>query len=256
MTWDEAHGTVSRAFDDWRKTDAENRASLKLTAQWSAEAYERQWKQAEDALSEVFDPEIHDGDEHVDMFHDAVGGLWPFSHQWMVEASVLKNGVTAFEVYLEKAAQEVIEGWSVTVDGKPGPHLLRLKTPKGFTSPGWKTLVTAHTVLGSAVETPDVEWARDLRHLLTHQNGELRDDEAVEKFRDADAEDTADFPHDAHVGGRVHLGVERVVGVLDNLASVVRHADVAVHAYVWGAKRHTVPLEELHAAKCLDLVAE
>ncbi|WP_217197997.1 hypothetical protein [Streptomyces buecherae] len=256
MSWSEAHGTVSRAFDDWRKVDAENRAFLKLTSQWSAEAYERQWKQAEDALSDVFDPEVHYGDEHVDMFDDAVGGLWPFSHQWMVEASVLKNGVTAFEVYLEKAAQEVIKGWRVTLKDGRGTHRLRLKTPKGFTSPGWKTLVTAHTVLGSTVETLDVEWARDLRHLLTHQNGELRDEETLEKFRDTDAEADTDALHHAHVGGRVHLGVERVVSVLDKLASVVRHADVAVYAYVWGGKRRQVPLNELHTAKCLEFMAE
>ncbi|MFH9821492.1 hypothetical protein [Streptomyces sp. NPDC017230] len=256
MSWNEAHGTVSRAFDDWRQVDAENRAFLKLTSEWSAEAYERKWKQAEEALSDVFDPEVHYGDEHVDMFDDAVGGLWPFSHQWMVEASVLKNGVTAFEVYLEKAAQEVIEGWRVTIKEGQGTHRLRLKTPKGFTSPGWKTLVAAHAVLGSTVDTLDVEWARDLRHLLTHQNGELRDEEALKKFRDADAEADAEALHHAHVGGRVHLGVERVIGVLDKLASVVRHADVAVHTYVWGEKRRQVPLNELYTAKCLDLMAE
>ncbi|WP_151775825.1 hypothetical protein [Streptomyces abyssomicinicus] len=252
MSWSEAHGSVSRAFDHWRKADAENKAFLKLTGKWSTEAFERQWKQAEDALSEVFDPEVHDGDEHVGMFLNAVGGLWPFSHQWMVEASVLKNGVTAFEVYLEKAAQEVLEGWRVTVDGRQGTHQLRLKRPKGFASPSWKTLVTAHSVLGSTVETLDVEWARDLRHLLTHQNGELRTEEALEKFRVTDAEADAY----ARVGGRVHLGVERVVGVLDKLASVVRHADVAVHAYVWGEKRRQVPLSALHAAKCLEFMAE
>ncbi|QES52020.1 hypothetical protein DEJ50_33605 [Streptomyces venezuelae] len=256
MTWNEAHGTVSRAFSDWHKNDEENRAFLKLTAQWSEEGYERQWKQTEESFSRVFDPEIHYGDEHVDMFDDAVGGLWPYSHQWMVESSALKNAVTAFEVYLEKGLQEVVEVWRVEIDGK-GSHRLRLRTPKGFTSPGWKTLVTAHGVLGSTVTTPDVEWARDLRHLLTHQNGELRDQEALDKFRDAEAEANADLHQQAYVGGRVHLGVKRVVGVLDALAAVVRHADVQIHNYgPWGEGPKRTILGSLEAAKCLDFIPE
>ncbi|MGW1521667.1 hypothetical protein [Streptomyces sp. NPDC002287] len=175
MTWNEGHGAVSRAFDDWRRADAENRAFLRLTASWSQAAYEREWAQAEESLSSVFDPELHSGDEHVDMFHDAVGGLWPDSYQWIVEATVLRNGVTAFEVYLEKALREVVERWEVTLEGEKQPHQVRLFTPKGFTSPGWGTLTKGHKALGSAVETAEVEWARDLRHLLTHQNGGTED---------------------------------------------------------------------------------
>ncbi|MFI1652147.1 hypothetical protein ACH4XT_35180 [Streptomyces avidinii] len=255
MTWNEAHGAVSRAFDDWRRADAENRAFLRLTASWSQTAYEREWTQAEESLSSVFDPELHNGDEHVDMFHDAVGGLWPDSYQWIVEAAVLRNGVTAFEVYLEKGLQEVVEPWEVTYEGQP--HMVRLYTPKGFTSPGWRTLVKGHKVLKSTVETPDVEWARDLRHLLTHQNGELRAEEALNKFRDTVAEKDAGEFDRASVGGRVPLGVARVTSVLDALAAVVRHADVAVHTYgPWGTQRQQVPLNELHEAKCLAFLRE
>ncbi|WP_329191513.1 MULTISPECIES: hypothetical protein [unclassified Streptomyces] len=191
------------------------------------------------------------------MFDDAVGGLWPYSHQWMVEASALKNAVTAFEVYLEKGLREVIEHWSVEIEGKQGRHRPRLKTPQGLTSPMWKTMTTGHSVLGSTVATPGVVWARDLRHLLTHQNGELRVQKALDEFRDAAAEADADLHQQSYVGGRVHLGINRVVGVLDALAAVVRHADVQIHNYgPWGRERNNPPLDRLAAARCLDFIPE
>ncbi|MEU3299761.1 hypothetical protein ABZ729_08055 [Streptomyces sp. NPDC006678] len=254
MTWNEAGGRVSRAFEDWRRADAENRAFLRLSAEWSEAAYEREWKQAEESLNRVFDPDRHYGDEHVDMFDAAVGGLWPSSYQWMVEASVLKNGVTAFEVYLEKGLQEVLETWRVTIGGQRGS--LRLKT-KGFTSPGWMTLVDAHSILGNTVKTAAVESARELRHLLTHQNGELRTEEALAKFRDEVAEKDQEEYDRTYVGGRVRLGAARVVDTLDAMGTVVRDADVAVLTHgPWGSKRDQIPLDELYEAKCLEFIPE
>ncbi|WP_432003655.1 hypothetical protein [Streptomyces sioyaensis] len=254
MTWNEAGGRVSRAFEDWRRADAENRAFLRLSAKWSEAAYEQEWKQAEESLNRVFDPDLHYGDEHVDMFDAAVDGLWPDSHQWMVEASVLKNGVTAFEVYLEKGLQEVLKTWRVTIDGQRGS--LQLKT-NGYTSPGWMILVNAHSILGNTVKTAAVESARALRHLLTHQNGELRTEEALAKFRDEVAEQGQEDFARAYVGGRVRLGADRVVSTLNAMGTVVRDADVAVLAYgPWGSKRDQVPLEKLYAAKCLEFIPE
>lgn len=254
MTWNEAGGRVSRAFEDWRRADAENRAFLRLSAEWSEAAYERKWRQAKESLNRVFDPDRHYGDEHVDMFDAAVGGLWPSSYQWMVEASVLKNGVTAFEVYLEKGLQEVLETWRVTVGERRGS--LRLKT-KGYTSPGWMTLVDAHSILGNTVKTAAVESARELRHLLTHQNGELRTEAALAKFRDEVTEKEQEEYDRTYVGGRVRLGADRVVDTLDAMGAVVRDADVAVLAYGrWGSKRDQVPLDELYEAKCLEFIPE
>ncbi|MEU1306551.1 hypothetical protein [Streptomyces shenzhenensis] len=232
MTWNEASGTVSQTFDSWRNTDAQNRAYLRLSAEWSNAAYDRTWKEAEASLNAVFDPDRHHGDEHVDMFDHAVDGLWPSDYLWLSEASVLKAGVTAFEVYLEQALQEVLKRYRVTVDGQK--CALRLVTPKNFESPGWGTLVKAHAVLKNEVDTAEVTWARELRHLLTHQNGELRTHGALEKFRDAEAEAGREEIDRAYVGGKVHLGAERVLRTLDALASVVRAADPAVWSFVWG----------------------
>ncbi|WP_329028201.1 hypothetical protein [Streptomyces sp. NBC_00690] len=131
MTWNEVGGTVSQAFNAWRHTDAENLAYLRLSAEWSSAAYDRTCKEAEESANAVFDPDRHYGDEHADMFDDAVDGLWPSSYAWMTEASVLKAGVTAFEVYLEQALQEVLDQYQVTVDGQraqapPGHERLRV----------------------------------------------------------------------------------------------------------------------------------
>lgn len=232
MTWNEASGTVSQTFDSWRYTDAQNRAYLRLSAEWSNAAYYRTWKEAEASLKAVFDPDRHHGDEHVDMFDHAVDGLRPSDYLWLSEASVLKAGVTAFDVYLEQALQEVLMGYRVTVDGQK--CALRLVTPKNVESPGWGTLVKAHAVLKNEVDTAEVTRARELRHLLTHQNGELRTQSALEKFRYAEAEAGREEIDRVYVGGKVHLGAERVLRTLDALASVVRAADPAVWSIVWG----------------------
>ncbi|MFE6066681.1 hypothetical protein [Streptomyces sp. NPDC056525] len=150
MTWNEGAGTVSRTFDSWKGSDEQNRAFLKLSTQWSADAYDQTWKQAEAALNEVFDPDRHYGDEHVDIFDDAVDGLWPHDYHWLAEAAVLKNAVSSFEVYLEKGLQEILQPWRLTEDGQP--HRFVLKTG-GYESPTWGTLVRAYTLLDQAAET-------------------------------------------------------------------------------------------------------
>ncbi|MEU9919579.1 hypothetical protein [Streptomyces sp. NPDC051001] len=256
MTWNEASGTVSQTFDSWRATDAQNRAYLRLSAEWSNAAYDRTWKEAEATMNAAFDPDRHHGDEHVDMFDHAVDGLWPSDYLWLSEASVLKAGVTAFEVYLEQSLQEVLKGYRVTVDGQE--CALRLVTSKNFESPGWGTLVKAHAVLKNEVATAEVAWARELRHLLTHQAGELRTQDALEKFRDAEAEAGREEIDRAYVGGKVHLGAERVLRTLDALASVVRAADPAVWSLVWGPRRGEDcmrALAELEQAKLIGVVA-
>ncbi|WP_030574071.1 hypothetical protein [Streptomyces aureocirculatus] len=167
---------------------------------------------------------------------------------------MLKAGVTAFEVYLEQALQEVLNGYRVTIDGQQCS--LRLAS-RGFESPPWGTLVKAHAVLKSEVDTADVKWARDLRHLLTHQDGELRTQDALEKFRDADAERGREEIDRAYVGGKVHLGAERVVRTLDALASAVCAADPAVWSLVWGSGRgdDCRVLAELEQAKLIEAAA-
>ncbi|MCX4564760.1 MULTISPECIES: hypothetical protein [Streptomyces] len=251
MTWNEDSGTVSRAFDDWKWNDRENRAFLRLSSQWSDKAYQQTWNEAEESFAARFDPDRHYGDEHLDIFEDAVDGLWPHSYAWITEASVVKNAVTAFEVYLEKALQEAL-GSSLAMDGKK--HTIKLASPPKFESPGWKTLVTAHKILGTEVETDEVTWARELRHLLTHQNGELRSKDALARFRDLDAERGQGETDRAHIGGKVPLGAPRVLKILDSLAAVIRMADAPAWAMCWsltGRERWSEVMTELYMQKCI-----
>ncbi|MEU2027209.1 hypothetical protein ABZ565_34555 [Streptomyces sp. NPDC016469] len=251
MTRNEDSGTVSRAFEDWKWSDRENRAFLRLSAGWSGRAYQEAWDEAEKVMNERFDPYLHYGDEHVDLFDDTVDGLWPHAYDWITEASVIKNAVTAFEVYLEKALQEAL-GSSLTLAGKV--HHIKLAAPPRYESPSWRTLVTGHQVLGSKVDTDEVMWARDLRHLLTHQNGALPSDTAVARFRDPDAERDQDELSRAHIGCKVPLGVPRVLKTLDSLAAVARTADAPAWALGWssgGRSRWQAVLEALHEQKCI-----
>jgi hypothetical protein len=250
VTWNESNGTVSRAFDEWRLTERSVRAFLRLSAAWSEVGYAKSWAQAEESLAEVFDPDRHYGDEHVDMFHDSVDGLWPTDYTWMLEAAALKDGVTAFEVYLEKALQEVLKRPRFEVDGQR--VRLRLKTAKHQESPGWRVLAKAHSVLGTSVDGDVVREIRALRHLLTHQSGELRTEELRVRFRDEAVEgDLSEFER-SYVGGRVHLGEARVLRCLDALGEVTRRADPAIWGIEWA--QGTLPAAALLEEDCVELV--
>jgi hypothetical protein len=119
--WDEGLGTVSRAFDEWRLIDQDRRVFLQLSIEFADREYERIWN---DIGSSPADP---DGPEQPDLFHAAVHGLWPDDYEWMVRAAVLKDAVTSFEVYLEKAARELLakHGWISEGGGGPNPSVGR-----------------------------------------------------------------------------------------------------------------------------------
>ncbi|MEU1503206.1 hypothetical protein, partial [Streptomyces sp. NPDC005732] len=94
----------------------------------------------------------------------------------------------------------------------------------------------------------------ELRHLLTHQNGVLRSPDAVERFRDADAERDQDEISWARIGGKVPLGTPRVLKILDSLAAVIRTADVPAWAMCWsrlGREDWAEVMTKLHQQKCI-----
>jgi hypothetical protein len=111
MSWNEQAGSVTRAFDDWRLTDRDIRAFLKISNQFVQKEYQRIW---DELANSPGDP---DGPDLPSLFHDVVEGLWPSDHEWMLLSSVVKDGVTAFEVYLGEGGQRGAEGpWA----GGPG----------------------------------------------------------------------------------------------------------------------------------------
>ena len=103
MAWDERAGRVSQAYSDWTLIDHDQRAFLRLGLRFGREVYDRLWDESGD---EPGDP---DGPDHVDSFNAKIDGLWPHDFEWMHAAGVLRDAVTNFEVYLEKAREEVLQ---------------------------------------------------------------------------------------------------------------------------------------------------
>lgn len=241
MAWDEQSMTVSRAFDEWRLTDRDIRAFLHLSTQWAARRYQEFWGQAEQEFSAVFNPDTHYGDEHVDMFDRKVGGLWPNDYDWMLRSAVVKDAVTAFEVYLEKSLDEALNRRGIELGRK-----------KGRPSPDWNDLVRMHKLIGNDVETHRIKYIRSLRHMLTHQRGELRTEEMRTKYADGDAiresrDQTGEELWDkAYVGDQVQLRLETVEAILDDLRQVARETDRRVWAIAWG-NMPTPELDQLRA---------
>lgn len=231
--WSERGGSTSRAFSQWSLADQDIRSYLRLSTLWSKSGYDALWKQAEESFEKVFDPYRHDGDEHVDMFEDSINGLWPHDYEWMLQASALKEAVTAYEVYAEKAVDEALDRFRWEIGGVA--HKLRPKIGKGRDSAGWRELVEFHSFLGNDIAPPAVRKIRDLRHMLTHQRGEIRTDEQRLRFRDDMAEGGADDTTESFIGGNVLLGEPRVIAALDELAGSVRRADPTIWAIAWGS---------------------
>ena len=100
--WDEGQGRVSRAFDEWKLVDADQRAFLRLGLSFAAAEYDRLWQESEQ------EPYYDGGPELIDSFEAKVGNLHQHDFEWMFLAAVLRDAVANFEVYLEKAREEVL----------------------------------------------------------------------------------------------------------------------------------------------------
>jgi hypothetical protein len=122
--WNEGFGTVTRSFDEWRMTDTDIRTFLTSTTRWMDERYERVWNE----LGEQ--PALEDGSELPDLFYRAVDGLEPLDYHWMPQATVVRDGVSAFGVYLEKVGAGVLRRRGY-----------RRKVQLGWT-PAWRDIVT------------------------------------------------------------------------------------------------------------------
>jgi hypothetical protein len=208
--WDEDAGRVSRAFNDWYLIDRDQRAFLRVGLRFAHTEYERLWRESGE---EPGDP---DGSDQLDSFEGKVDDLHEIDFVWMHATGVLRDAVTNFEVYLEKAREEVLRAHGhVDVVGERSPR--------------WRTLVDFVAALGADdVETDAVKRVRDLRHFLTHRRGELRTATLRQQF----AKETDDAF--AYV---VDLTPDDVTAAMDKLACVVRAADGAVYLHTWGERR-------------------
>lgn len=199
----------STVFAEWHFVELDQRAFLDLGLEFSRPAYARLWQESGE------EPGYEDGPEQIDVFEDRVHGLHERDYEWMLLAAVLREAVTGFEVYLEKAREEVLHHQDRGVE-----------IPSH--SPRWGDLVKFFGKIGAEVETPGVTRIRDLRHFLTHRRGELRTEEQRAKF----APDAG--PFDA---SNAELSEQSVIGAMDTLAEVVVATDERLHLYTWGDRR-------------------
>jgi hypothetical protein len=210
ISWNQKHGRVSEAFDEWKLIDRDQRTFLRLGLEFATLEYDRLWKESGE------EPYEEDGPDQLDSFEEKVGGLYQQDFDWMHLAGVLRDAVTSFEVYLEKAREEVLrhDGQAVPVDAR---------------SPTWRQLRVFFCQLGVQVATAEVELVRGLRHFLTHRRGELRTEDLRKTFQETHPDL---FPPLA-----VELTEERVIESMNVLAEAVRAVDSVVYEYTWGGAR-------------------
>lgn len=204
MSWSEQTGAVSRAFDEWKFADQDIRAYLKVSMQLAQTEYERRWDESMSAPGEDGDPD------------DAIEGLNLLEYEWMLLSSILKDAVTTFEVYLDKAATEVLNHHRLGFKRKPGRTV------------EWAPLVSFYREhLGLDVATDGVRRIRQLRHVLTHSRGELRTEELRREFGDQ----SEVFP------SRQAKLSQQQVDMLNELGEAVRQIDPTVWKFAWTADR-------------------
>jgi hypothetical protein len=133
----------------------------------------------------------------------------------MLQAAVVRDAVSAFEVYLEKTGAEVMQ--------RPG-NIWKVRLGR---TPGWSAIVDFFSdQLGIELDTERVKHVRALRHTLTHQRGELRSPDQRERFgQNCDS----DFP-----SYRAELSVETVTTALDDLADFVHQVDPVAWRFTYG----------------------
>lgn len=211
-SWDEQHGRVGQPFDEWKLIDRDQRAFLRLGLEFATVEYDRLWEEAGEG------PYHEDGPEQLDSFEDEVNGLWEHDYAWMHLSAVLRDAVSNFEVYLEKAREEVLrhQGHRMPVDKE---------------SPRRGPLKRFFCQLGAEIDTDEVKEVRDLRNFLTHRRGELRTEALRTQFQAAH--------NDTIQPWTVQLTKQRVLKAMDNLAEAVRQIDPTVYKYTWG--RATFP---------------
>lgn len=204
-SWEERAGRVSQSFNDWHFIDEAQRVFLRLGLAFAEETYKRIW---DEAGGEPRDP---DGPEQIDIFEKRVQGLHQHDYVWMHCSAVVRDAVTNYEVYLEKAREEMLrraEKWQ----GVPerAPH--------------WRELGVFYRGIGVEIGGGPIEKVRELRHFLTHRRGELRTDELRERYA-AEAEPFGPI--------NVELSETSVLEAMDVLALAVRRIDVIVYQHIW-----------------------
>jgi hypothetical protein len=193
---------TTEAFDEWRAIDQDQRAFLTLGLRFACDAYQDLWDQ--------IGREPSDGEaEQDEVFDQRVDGLWPHDYEWMHLAAVVRDAVTSYEMYIGKACSELLH-----VHGaQPGRELR------------WGDLGEIFKQVNVKIDRGPVKRIRKIRHVLTHQRGELRTEELRRQY--------AISPNEKIPSYVIDLSEERVLGMLDQMGEIVAAIDAAVCRYTW-----------------------
>jgi len=198
-------GNATRAYDEWRMINRDQRAYLGLTLKWMNERFEAVWQEIQES------PAGEDSPEAIDVF-DKLVGIEPLDWEWMLLAGVLRDAVTAYEVYVVKAYLEVLEHQE-----KDYKHD-EAAPPFGV---AWKQ----SKILGLDVRPQPVNEVFQLRNVLTHQRGQLRTEKDRAKYGDTSS------PWSSI---EAHLDEAKVLSLLDVLETGVNDLDPIYWAHTWG----------------------
>lgn len=211
-------GTVTRAWDEWFFVDQDQRTWVRQSLRWATERYDSEWERIQ---SEPGDP---NGPDPFDLLTRRMGGLLKHEYEWLTLAASVRDAVSAYEIYLAKAFDEVLAS-----HGK--------RRQAGHRTPNWKALSTYFLILGVDVRPQAVGEILELRNVLTHKRGELRT-----------ADDRARFARDSGMWGDrlAHLDLAKVIDFLDELGRATRIVDPLAWAYSWGGQRIPMLLSKMH----------
>ena len=196
---------ATRAYSEWRLVTNDQRAYLGLTLKWMNERFDAVWN----AIGEGPVPE--NGLEQIDLFDQQVG-IEPQDWEWMLFASVVRDAVTAYEVYVVKAYLEVVEF-------QEGDYKHDEDAPR------FAVARKQSKILGLEVRPQSVDDVFALRNVLTHQRGQLRTEKDRAEYGDKSS------PWSSIVA---HLDEARVLSLLDVLEASVMNLDPIYWAHTWG----------------------
>jgi hypothetical protein len=219
--WDPEALHCTRAYSEWQVAERYLRTFLRLGAKFATDAYAARWAAVVEAVQSDFvrthDP-LDDQVENLikvgEQFDASVENLHPIDFDRLLLDLGVRDGLTLFEVYLEKAIHEFV-GRKV--------H----ETKMGERSPDWEKVARVYrAVLGVDPYPPPVREVTALRNLLTHRRGELVTDKLREKY--------ATEVRDIFQSYEVPLSAEIVTGHLDTLAQAAARVDAVVWPLAWG----------------------
>lgn len=209
MEWLNNPKACTRAFDEWRLVDRDIRAYLRFGLKIVDHAYDEIWNEAAN------EPSSGEGPELPDVFHKRVDGIWPHDFQWMFLSGGLKDAVTAYEVYMEKAMEEILQHNGYTLS-----HLTDERTLP------WPRLAAFYKdALGLSAISEEVDKVRNIRHILVHKRGELRTEQQRKEYGSV-----GDFG----LSREIRLDLDEVVAHMDILASNISGVDPAAWESSWG----------------------